>query len=76
MTAFFQSIKTAFQYHPENGAQTGGNPMSAYFQKTYQRSFGTFPLKGDELRDAMLIAAEIGYRTFDTAQMYGNPLGR
>ena len=50
--------------------------MSAYFQKTYQRSFGTFPLKGDELRDAMLIAAEIGYRTFDTAQMYGNPLGR
>ena len=46
--------------------------MSVYFQKTYQRSFGTFPLKGSELRDAMLIAAEIGYRSFDTAQMYEN----
>jgi len=46
--------------------------MSVYFQKTYQRSFGTFPLKGDELRDAVLIAAETGYRSFDTAQMYEN----
>tara|TARA_R110002020_G_scaffold170229_2_gene359662 strand:+ start:5388 stop:6230 length:843 start_codon:yes stop_codon:yes gene_type:complete len=47
-------------------------PVSVYFQKTYQRSFGTFPLKGNELRDAMIIAAEVGYRSFDTAQMYEN----
>lgn len=46
--------------------------MSVYFQKTHQRSFGTFPLKGRELRDAMLVAAEVGYRAFDTAQMYEN----
>lgn len=46
--------------------------MTIYFQKTYQRSFGTFPLKGQELHDAILTAAEIGYRAFDTAQMYQN----
>lgn len=46
--------------------------MSVYFEKTYQRSFGTFPLKGKELRDAIMIAAEVGYRSFDTAQMYEN----
>lgn len=46
--------------------------MTIYFEKTYQRSFGTFPLKGPELRDAVLAAAEVGYRAFDTAQMYGN----
>lgn len=46
--------------------------MSIYFEKTYQRSFGTFPLKGKELHDAVLAAADVGYRAFDTAQMYGN----
>ncbi|MBO9413521.1 MULTISPECIES: aldo/keto reductase [unclassified Ruegeria] len=46
--------------------------MNIYFQKTYQRTFGTFPLTGAELRDSMAIAAEIGYRSFDTAQMYEN----
>ncbi|WP_121634678.1 aldo/keto reductase [Tropicibacter alexandrii] len=46
--------------------------MTIYFEKTYQRSFGTFPLKGQELHDAILAAAEVGYRAFDTAQMYGN----
>jgi 2,5-diketo-D-gluconate reductase B len=46
--------------------------MNIYFQNTNQRSFGTFPLTGDELRDAMMIAAEVGYRSFDTAQMYEN----
>ncbi|WP_420328377.1 aldo/keto reductase [Mameliella sp.] len=46
--------------------------MTIYFEKTYQRSFGTFPLKGQELHDAVLAAAEVGYRAFDTAQMYGN----
>ncbi len=46
--------------------------MSIYFKETYQRSFGTFPLKGAELHDAIQHAAEVGYRAFDTAQMYEN----
>lgn len=46
--------------------------MSIYFEKTYQRGFGTFPLKGEELHSAVLAAAEVGYRAFDTAQMYEN----
>ncbi len=46
--------------------------MNIYFQKTYQRSFGTFPLTGDVLKAAIATAAETGYRAFDTAQMYGN----
>jgi 2,5-diketo-D-gluconate reductase B len=46
--------------------------MNICFQKTYQRAFGTFPLKGAVLHQAILDAAEIGYRAFDTAQMYGN----
>lgn len=46
--------------------------MSIYFQKTFQRGFGTFPLTGAVLRDAVLAAADVGYRAFDTAQMYGN----
>ena len=46
--------------------------MSIYFEKTFQRSFGTFPLKGADLTKAVLTAAEVGYRAFDTAQMYGN----
>jgi len=46
--------------------------MTIYFQKTYQRSFGTFPLKGNELHEAVQAAAQVGYRAFDTAQMYGN----
>jgi 2,5-diketo-D-gluconate reductase B len=43
-----------------------------YFCKTFQRSFGTFPLKGAELANALLTAVEVGYRSIDTAQMYGN----
>jgi 2,5-diketo-D-gluconate reductase B len=43
-----------------------------YFSKSYQRSFGTYPLKGAELAKAVSTAVEIGYRAFDTAQMYGN----
>jgi 2,5-diketo-D-gluconate reductase B len=43
-----------------------------YFSKTYQRSFGTFPLKGAELANALTAAIEIGYRSIDTAQMYRN----
>ncbi len=46
--------------------------MSIYFEKTYQRSFGTYPLKGAELISAMRAAVDVGYRSFDTAQMYGN----
>lgn len=46
--------------------------MNIYFQKTHQRSFGTYPLTGDVARNAILAAAEIGYRAFDTAQMYEN----
>ncbi len=46
--------------------------MNVYFQHTHQRAFGTFPLKGDEVRQAIQTAVEVGYRAFDTAQMYGN----
>lgn len=46
--------------------------MNICFQKTHQRAFGTFPLKGEALIAAILSAAEVGYRAFDTAQMYGN----
>lgn len=46
--------------------------MNILFQKNFQRVFGTYPLKGADLRDAILTATEVGYRAFDTAQMYGN----
>lgn len=46
--------------------------MNIYFQKTHQRSFGTFPLKGDVAAAAIQAAIDVGYRAFDTAQMYGN----
>lgn len=46
--------------------------MNIYFQKAHQRAFGTFPLRGDVARQAILAAADVGYRAFDTAQMYEN----
>ncbi len=46
--------------------------MTVYFKKTFQRSFGTFPLNGEALHNAMGAALAVGYRAFDTAQMYGN----
>ncbi len=46
--------------------------MNIYFQKTFQRGFGTYPLKGNELRGAIDAAIDVGYRAFDTAQMYAN----
>lgn len=46
--------------------------MSIYFTRNYQRSFGTFPLRDDECRKAVVAAAEVGFRAFDTAQMYQN----
>ncbi len=45
---------------------------NVYFQKTHQRAFGTFPLKGPELKSALEAAVEVGYRAIDTAQMYEN----
>lgn len=51
---------------------SGEEELSIYFKRTYQRSFGTFPLHGDILLAAIQSAADIGYRSFDTAQMYAN----
>lgn len=46
--------------------------MNVTFQRNHQRAFGTFPLKGDTLMAAIDAALAVGYRAFDTAQMYGN----
>ncbi len=46
--------------------------MNIYFQRSFQRGFGTYPLKGEALDAAMAAAIRAGYRAFDTAQMYGN----
>lgn len=46
--------------------------MNICFQKTHQRAFGTYPLTGTTLREAIGNAVAVGYRAFDTAQMYGN----
>jgi 2,5-diketo-D-gluconate reductase B len=45
--------------------------MNICFRNTNQRAFGTWPLKGDDLRAALETALETGYRAIDTAQMYG-----
>ena len=46
--------------------------MNILFQKNFQRVFGTFPLRGEDLNTAVQHAVKAGYRAFDTAQMYGN----
>ncbi len=46
--------------------------MNIYFQKTFQRAFGTYPLNGSVLHAAIEAAMAAGYRAYDTAQMYGN----
>lgn len=46
--------------------------MNIYLEQGYERSFGTFPLKGKQLHVALNIAINVGYRSIDTAQMYGN----
>ena len=46
--------------------------MNIYFQKTHQRAFGTYPLRGDEALKIIQSAVSVGYRAFDTAQMYQN----
>lgn len=43
-----------------------------YFQANFQRAFGTFPLQGEELELALECALHVGYRAFDTAQLYAN----
>jgi 2,5-diketo-D-gluconate reductase B len=46
--------------------------LNLLFQKNFQRVFGTYPLKQQAVRDAIALAIDVGYRAFDTAQMYGN----
>jgi len=46
--------------------------MNIYLERGYERSFGTFPLTGEQLHRALSIALDVGYRSIDTAQMYGN----
>lgn len=46
--------------------------MSVYSTGVFQRGFGTFPLRGEDLAQAVRDALDIGYRAFDTAQWYGN----
>lgn len=46
--------------------------MNIYFQGTNQRSFGTYPLQGEDCVKAIMTALDVGYRAIDTAQMYGN----
>ena len=46
--------------------------MSICFRPGLERAFGTFPLKGEDLISAFGEAYNVGYRAFDTAQMYEN----
>jgi 2,5-diketo-D-gluconate reductase B len=46
--------------------------MSVYDVGVFARGFGTFPLRGEVLSQAVSDAIEVGYRAFDTAQWYGN----
>lgn len=46
--------------------------MSTAFTGVFRRGFGTFPLRGADLKEAVRTAAEVGYRAFDTAQWYAN----
>lgn len=46
--------------------------MNIYFLNGFERAFGTFPLKGEELATALRTAMQVGYRAIDTAQMYEN----
>jgi 2,5-diketo-D-gluconate reductase B len=45
---------------------------SPYFTSPFERGFGTWPLHGETLVSAVRSAVEVGYRCFDTAQMYEN----
>ena len=46
--------------------------MGIYFTGANQRAFGTWPMRGEELAQAIEAAIDVGYRAFDTAQMYRN----
>lgn len=46
--------------------------MNIFFEGVNQRGFGTYPLVGETARSAIVAAVEVGYRSFDTAQMYKN----
>ncbi len=46
--------------------------MNIYFQNNHQRSFGTYPLRGETLLASVQNAVNAGYRAFDTAQLYEN----
>ncbi len=46
--------------------------MGIYFRNSFERGFGTYPLTGAVLAEAVAAALETGYRAFDTAQMYEN----
>jgi 2,5-diketo-D-gluconate reductase B len=46
--------------------------MNILFQNSNARAFGTYPLKAAQLHAAIETALQVGYRAFDTAQMYGN----
>lgn len=45
--------------------------MNILFQRSHQRVFGTFPLQGNVLEEAIISALNAGYRAFDSAQLYG-----
>lgn len=46
--------------------------LNIYQQKNYNRSFGTYPLTGQELENTLKHVIDAGYRSIDTAQMYKN----
>lgn len=45
---------------------------SPYALPTWSHGFGTWPLNGEELVQAVGTALELGFRAIDTAQLYGN----
>jgi 2,5-diketo-D-gluconate reductase B len=46
--------------------------MNTFFRSCHGRLFGTYPLHGEVLANAVTCALATGYRAFDTAQMYDN----
>ena len=46
--------------------------MNIYFKESHGRCLGTYPLKGQQLFEVIKTAYNVGYRFFDTAQMYEN----
>jgi len=56
----------------DNASERGTGMSPIYFRNTWERGFGTYPLKGDALAEALRHAVEAGYRAIDTAQMYNN----